>query len=219
MPFFAQINIHGDPNIGLHGFATSNYCICGGAIPSVQKKIKSILKTPVYNLKLLNTDFLSIFSVGNSSGMIVSNVVFKHEIDNIRKLGININVVDTEKAIGNLILMNDNGIVISPVLKSLKKTIEKIFGLDVVITKIAELGVVGSLGLATNKGCILSPNISEQELKKVEEALDIESDIGTVNCGSVFPGSGIIANENGFITSRLTTGPELGRITEALGFL
>ena len=43
--------------------------------------------------------------------------------------------------------------------------------------------------------------------------------IGTVNHGSPVIGSGLIANSKGAIIGNQTTGIEMGRIEEALGFL
>lgn len=43
--------------------------------------------------------------------------------------------------------------------------------------------------------------------------------IGTVNHGFPMIGSGLVANDHGALIGRLTTGIEMGRIDEALGFL
>jgi len=44
-------------------------------------------------------------------------------------------------------------------------------------------------------------------------------DVGTVNFGSPLVGSGILANSRGYVAGDETTGPELGRIEDALGFM
>jgi translation initiation factor 6 len=43
--------------------------------------------------------------------------------------------------------------------------------------------------------------------------------IGTVNHGDPMIGTGLVANSKGAIIGRNTTGIEMGRIEEALGFL
>jgi translation initiation factor 6 len=43
--------------------------------------------------------------------------------------------------------------------------------------------------------------------------------IGTINHGSPVIGSGLSVNNKGAIVGNLTTGIEMGRIEEALGFL
>ena len=44
-------------------------------------------------------------------------------------------------------------------------------------------------------------------------------DVGTVNLGSPLVGSGLLANSYGYLAGDETTGPELGRIEDALDFL
>ena len=79
--------------------------------------------------------------------------------------------------------------------------------------------IVGTAAIATNKGCMTHPNIKDREVKTLEKTLGVPVNIGTVSYGSPFPGASVIANSNGFVASDSTSGPELGRITESLGFL
>jgi translation initiation factor 6 len=115
--------------------------------------------------------------------------------------------------------MNDNGIIISPLIKEHKHDIGEFFDLPCEVTNIAGLGIVGKLGFATNKGCVVHPQIKEHEMDVIKKTLGVEVIIGTVNFGSSYPGSGLLANSNGFAASEVTSGHELGNINEALGFL
>ncbi|MBI5332377.1 MAG: translation initiation factor IF-6 [Candidatus Aenigmarchaeota archaeon] len=220
MSFFTQINFHGDNNIGLYGIATDSFCLLGIDNKKINQQIKSVLKAPVYKAQFLDINLAKLFTAGNSAGIVLPSMMPKQEIDDFRKeFDFKIKVIDTNYALGNFILMNDKGIVISDVIKKHKNEIEKFFSLDVVIGKISKLNLVGSLGIATNKGCLLHPDVLDKEASLIEKSLDVPVNIGTVSFGSHYPGAGIIANSNGFITSRTTSGPEMGRITEALGFL
>lgn len=218
---FAKMNFNGDPNLGLFSFATDSYCI-GPTIPRLKKKeykkIKRILRVPIYNFSIVGTEFLGLFACGNSSGIIVPKIIKEDELTKMEKI-FDVLVLETHLAIGNLVLMNDSGIIISPLLKNEKEKIEKFFGIPCVATTIANLNIVGSIGVATNKGCLVHPKIRKREMELIEKILQTPCDIGTVNFGSPFLGSGIIANSFGFIASESTTGFELGRISEALGFL
>lgn len=109
--------------------------------------------------------------------------------------------------------------MISPLIKKHKKEIEKFFGVQCETSTIAGMNIVGNLGFATNKGCLLHPKAREKEKRVIEKTLDVDADICTVNFGSPYPGAGLIANSNGFVVSERTSGPELGRITDVLGFL
>ncbi len=45
------------------------------------------------------------------------------------------------------------------------------------------------------------------------------ADLGTVNYGTPLLGSGLIAGTAGFVVGEETTGPEIGRIEDALGYI
>ena len=209
----------GDINLGLHGFATDKYCLVGNA--RYASKIGSTLGVKVYSQTILDMDLIRIFCTGNSSGAVMPKIIkdYDDSIDNIRKhtdvLFINTNF----SSIGNLILMNDHGIIVSPLLKRHSKDLARFFGIPADVTTIAGLSLVGSLGFATNKGCLAHPKLREKEKKIIEKTLGVDVDITTVNFGSPYPGAGIIANSNGFVASDECSGPELGRITDVLGFL
>lgn len=213
---FLKMNLEGDPNLGLYGFATDKYCLLGFA----NKKIRQTLSVPVHYCKLLNMDFTGLFVAGNSSGIIINDVIEEYELKNLERFFEKILVLKTKyTALGNLVLMNDNGIIISPLLRKHKKEIEEFFGLPCEASTIAKQKIVGTLGLATNKGCLVNPKIKKKEMEAIQRVLKVNADIGTVGYGSMHPGAGIIANSRGFVVSEATSGPELGRITEALGFL
>ena len=51
------------------------------------------------------------------------------------------------------------------------------------------------------------------------EVFGVEGDIGTVGRGIPLVGACSIANSNGAIVAKGSTGPEMARVEEALGFL
>jgi len=219
MSYFIKTDFRGDTNIGLYGFATDKYCFIGIHDKKTQHKIKDILKVKVVSSMVFNMEFVSIFCAGTSDKIILPKITKEYELDEISKK-FDVLVVDTkETALGNLIVMNDGGIILSPILKNFKKEIESFFGLKSITMKIAGTNVIGKTAVATNKGCLLHSKATKSEIKKIEDALGVKADIGTVSYGSSFVGSGLIANSHGFVASSTTSGPELGRITEALGFL
>ncbi len=215
-----RTNFEGDPNVGLYGFATDKYLIAGA--DKYLPKLKETLKVQAHSVHFINMDLAKLFSAGNSSGMVIPEFVEdfdKEEIDKIRSHIKVLSIKTPYTSLGNLILMNDNGIVLSPFLRKHKSELSKFFGIECQISKIALMNIVGSLGFATNKGCLVHPKIREKEKRLIEKTLQVTVDVSTVNFGSPYPGSGIIANSNGFVVSEWTSGPELGRITDVLGFL
>jgi translation initiation factor 6 len=73
--------------------------------------------------------------------------------------------------------------------------------------------------VVTNRGVLTHPRLAETELAELEDLFGLPVDVGTVNFGSPLVGSGILANSQGYVAGDDTTGPELGRIEDALGFM
>ncbi len=208
-------SFYGDPNVGLYGFATDSYGICG--IKS--KHLEKPLGVKFHFLHLYGTYLSGIFAAGNSHGIVVSKHISRNEITHMKSFA-GVLLLDTPyTAMGNLILMNDNGIIISTLIRKFRKEISDFFSLRCEISTVAGIAVVGSVAVATNKGCIVHPNIKSGERKIVEDVLRVPLGIGTVSFGSPFVKSGMIANKNGAAVSEKCSGIELGNISEALGFI
>jgi translation initiation factor 6 len=219
MQNFLRTSFNGDQNLGLYGLATDKYALVG--VPGVAKKIRATLGVPVYFLPILNTNLAGIFVAGNSHGIIISKHLRDYgDVHRLKQHFDSILVLKTKyTALGNLVLMNDNGAIISPLLKKNKAEIRRETGINCEISTIAKQRMTGSLGLATNKGCLLHPKARKHEQRIIEDILGVSSDIGTVNFGSPYPRSGMLANSSGVVVSERTSGPELGRIAEVFGFV
>ncbi|MDI6721886.1 MAG: translation initiation factor IF-6 [Candidatus Aenigmarchaeota archaeon] len=220
MPHFLRINFNGDPNIGLYGFATDKYVLTGMNQKKILQRLEKTLHVRPRHSMMLNTEFVGIFCSGNSEGIVVPSILAEYELPNLGKMFGKVLALKTDySALGNLILMNDNGIMVSPLIKNHAKEIKEFFSLPCESFSIANSRIVGKLGIATNKGCLVHPRASEAEKRKLKDILGVDIDIGTVNFGSPFPGSGIIANSSGCVVSEASSGPEMGRIAETLGFV
>jgi len=207
-------NFIGDSNIGLYGFATDRYGICG----MKNKRLEKTLGVKFHFLPLYGTHLSGLFAAGNSHGMVASSLLSKHEIKHMKSIA-NVLLLDTSyTAMGNLVLINDNGIVISPLIRKYKRRIEDFFSLKCEVSRVAGITVVGSVAVATNKGCVIHPKVKKTERSVIEKTLKVPLVIGTVSFGSPFVNSGIIANKNGVLVSENSSGIELGNINDAFGF-
>lgn len=217
-----KLNLEGNPNIGLYGIATDKFCIVGKGVSKKNvTKIEETLGVPVYQIKLYGTDLIGIFAVGNSNGLLVPDIIFKSELEELKKSPIKFSTIKTEKtALCNNILCNDKiAFVSKDYSKEELDKIKEALGVKIIQTDIAGTKVPGSCGVLTNKGAILNQNMSESEIKKVEKELGYEIGLGTVNMGNNFISSGLIANSNGFVAGSQTSGHELVRIDESLRFI
>jgi translation initiation factor 6 len=213
---FLRTNFNGDPNIGMYGFATDKYCFIGANIQqNVLKRIKETLKTEVISSTISGTELVGLFAMGNSNGIILSRLIEDYEMKRLKEVGLNLKVINSnETALGNLILCNDKGCLLSGSLRRFQREISDTLGCEVEIGKIANLDIVGSCGTATNVGCLCHREAEEEELKRIEEILKVRVDVGSVTYGTPYIRSGIIVNSNGVIISEPTTGAEIGRIEE-----
>ncbi len=214
---FIRTNFNGDTNLGLYGFATDGYCLLGNH-PKHTHKMEELLKAKIKIAQIAGTELAGIFAAGNSSGILVSKIADARELKEIKKaLGINVLVIKAkETAIGNLVLCNDKGCIISAKLRKYGKDIAETLDCETAVGGIAGLHIVGSAAAASNKGCLCHRESNEEELRLVEEMLKVKADIGSIG-GSPFVKAGLIANSFGVAVSEEATGPELQRIDEVFG--
>ena len=157
----------------------------------------------------------------NSNGAVVTDFVDYDAVKIIKEQGLDVCIIsDNLNAAGNDILVNDKGALVHPDLKDKSlKEIEKTLDVPVYRGTIGSLKTVGMAAVVTNKGLLCHPKVTDEEKRVLEKVFDENVMIGTVNHGSPVIGSGLVANTNGAIIGNLTTGIEMGRIEEALGFL
>lgn len=210
-----ETDYRGDPNIGMYGFATDSY-----AILATEFKRAERLEVEVHETYLSNTALVGVFATGNSNGAIVSDVATDREIEGLRDAGLDVTVLDADHtAVGNLVLCNDSGAYLSPHLSEHRDAIEDALEVPTQVGRLAGLEIVGSAGIATDEGALLHRETTEDQLAAVEDVLRVEADIGTVNFGSPFVRTGVVATSERVLVGNDTTGPETARIDEALGFL
>jgi len=216
-----QTNFLGEGILGLFGFATDSYCLVSNRLSDSQlDKINEFLKVDVISTSIYNFMLSGIMAAGNSNGALIPYLIEDDEREELEKK-INVSIVpDKFTALGNLIVANDNGGIISDVFsRGAKETIDKALGIKTVQGKIANSGEVGALCVATNKGFVVTPDVDDKELERLEGIFGVSGGRASANMGSKAVGACIIANSNGFIASQNTTPIELEYINEALGFL
>ena len=213
--------IFGSASIGVFSLLTDDLFIAPSLAPETrirrlgeQLKVKTVFTTVGCSL------LVGVLACANSNGIIFPHTVLEEEIKPIRAAAddANIAVMETRRtAYGNMILANDYGAIVDPRLqKETLKQISDTLCVEVVPGEIAQLPYVGSLAVATNKGIIAHPLIKDDEQELLKSVLRVPLDVGTVNCGIPYVGTGLLGNSNGAVVGSLTTGPELFIIENAL---
>jgi translation initiation factor 6 len=213
-------SIIGSPSIGVYSLATENFVI----IPKMVPEDKAAKTAEWLKVKLIHTTIGGSLLVGalacaNSNGIILSPFVRQEELDTIKaSLEGKITVMESRKtAFGNLVLANDKGALVDPRMKEpIMKQVSEALGVEVVPGTIAGLTYVGSLAVATNKGVLAHPQLTADEKKVLESVFKVPVDVGSINCGIPYVGTGLIANSHAAVAGSMTTGPEMFIIGNAL---
>ncbi len=188
--------------------------------PEAIKALEEGLQVDAVRLLAGGSAVLGSLITANSSGFVVTHHAGEEEIKSLREHGKVSRLPARINAAGNVILANDSAALVHPGLSARAcHAVAETLGVKVARGTIGGLKTVGMAAVATNKGLLVHPRISEAEIAVLEELFDLPVDIGTVNLGSPLVGSGVLANSRGYLAGEETSGPELGRIEDALGFL
>ncbi|MFW9903409.1 MAG: translation initiation factor IF-6 [Candidatus Thorarchaeota archaeon] len=182
--------------------------------------------TPLYLQNLLNytlkveiiqvsDNIIGSLAVGNSFGSVVSSVLSSEVLNKFRSTDLPIFQSSEFFAFGNVVLANDYGGIISPVVPStIQKAISDTLQIPLEARTIANSDLVGSLAFVTNYGGLITPLASEEEILEIKEILHLQQvGVGSVNKGSEFVASGMVGNTKGLLIGRETTGIETMEIT------
>jgi translation initiation factor 6 len=157
---------------------------------------------------------------GNSRGFVLTPHASDEDRERLSSIGKVARLPGKISAAGNVILANDTAAMVHPGLSDRAcESISKTLGVDLRRGTIGGLKTVGMTSSVTNRGVLAHPRMTETELAELEDLFGLPVDVGTVNFGSPLVGSGILANSRGYVAGDETTGPELGRIEDALGFM
>lgn len=161
-------------------------------------------------------------AAGNGDGLLVSSRVTERELATIAE-GTDLPVTELPgriTAAGNVVLANESGAYVHPDLSDdAVDAVREGLGVPVERGTLAGVRTVGTAAVATDRGVLCHPKSTDEELDFLEDLLDVPADIGTINYGGPLVGSGLLANDHGYVVGQDTTGPELGRIEDALGYI
>jgi translation initiation factor 6 len=191
--------------------------------PETEPQLRSVLETALGGvtapLMVGSSSVIGSLVAGNSRGFIVTSYASEGELKVLSQYGRVARLPGKISAAGNVILANDSACLVHPGLSPRAcETISETLGVEVRKGTIGGLKTVGMTAIATNKGILAHPRITPEELEALEDLFELPVDVGTVNFGSPLVGSGLLANAKGYIAGEETSGPELGRIEDALGF-
>jgi len=202
-----RADYNNSPHLGVFCLVNDNHAFVPNSIPkTLEQKIKQKLEVDIVKTTMAQSNLLGILAAMNNKKIITSSILEKQEINLLKEYFSEVIVLQQKHtALGNLIAMNDNGIITAPLLsEDLKEQGMKIAGTD----------LIGSATYVNNKAFVTHRDADEKEVQQLKKIFKVPGGIGTVNFGDPFVKSAIIGNKKGLIVSTQTSGPELNRIDD-----
>ena len=216
-----RLSLWGSPHIGVYIFANDKLAVVPPGIDQKDKEIiRSVLSVEVVETTIGRMRIVGVLIAGNNNGILLPRFAQEDEVRAIKRVfdGV-VEVVDSRMtALGNVVLANDRAALLHPETdKELEKKVREVLGTEVDRRSIAGIPTVGSVATITNRGGLVHPDATDEELEFLSNFFSVPVDVGTVNFGIGFIRSGLVANRHGALVGEKTTGPEMLRITQALG--
>ena len=216
-----RTSFNGSPFVGVFASVTENALLSASEVDTDGLEGELGVGS-VYTGTVGGSSVLGSLAEGNSSGVVVSSSAREDEIERMEEAaGLRVERVSSRvNAVGNLVLANDEAALVSPELDAeAREKVADVLGVEVRAGTVGGVEVVGSAAVATNNGVLAHPRSSDDELQALDDLFGVSVNVGTVNYGTPLIGSGLLANTKGYVAGAETTGPELGRIEETLGFV
>ncbi|MDW8034634.1 MAG: hypothetical protein RMI79_06875 [Nitrososphaerota archaeon] len=176
-------------------------------------KVKSIAITNIAGVHAISS-----MIAANSEFIIVPDTVEDEELEELKKLGKEILIIDSKiKAWGNMMLLSDKGVLFSPrVPKHDAEKIIDLLNIDYDFSVLANYTSIGALAVIGGGICFVSKLLNENEKNLIEDLLKLKTHAVSVNNGLMFIRLGMLVNTNGILVGESTTGAELMDISLAV---
>ena len=208
-----RYTVYKSPNIGIFVKANDSVVLVPhGFAETKTDKLVEYLQVRQVPASVAGTRLLGPMTVMNNNGILLPSIAGDGEVEALRQATrLNVERVDSKfTAIGNLIAVNDNGAILSPLLGGeVDQQVRDVLGVQTQSMAVGGFVQTGSMIVATNAGAGVTPKASEDEIKAISEVLQVPAEELTVNGGIPFLSSGVVANTNSVVVGSLTSGPEL----------
>jgi translation initiation factor 6 len=215
------ITCGGDPNIGVFARVVGNIAIVPPESPvEFKEAIRLALNVDIVETTIQGSAIIGSLVAGNSRGLVVSGLATEEEIEILSRHREVLLLKESMNAAGNVIMANDTFAAVHQDMPTdMAHEIGAFLGVEVVFMTLGGIKTVGMAGAASNKGVIVHPLATTQQIARLEEVAKIPVGTGTINMGSPLVGTGLLVNDSGYIAGNATSGFELGRIEDVFGFL
>ena len=215
------ITFGGDPNIGVFARVLGDIAIIPPeSTDDFRAAVKAALNVELVETTIQGSTIIGSLVAGNSRGLVVSGLATEDEVDILAEHREVLLLHESMNAAGNVIMANDSFAAVHPDMPTdMMHAIGEFLGVEVITLVLGGVKTVGMAGVATNKGVIVHPRATDQQIARLEQVAKVPVGTGSINMGSGLVGTGLLVNEKGYIAGNATSGFELGRIEDVFGFL
>lgn len=212
-----KYRVYRSANIGIFIRTNDDYIfIPKGFAHSKASRLEEFLSAKSIRVSIAHTRLLGPLMVANNHGIVTASIVDEDELNAFKATGLKVVRLNSRlTAVGNLVAANDRAAIVSTLLDGSIDLIRDVLGVKVVPMSIASYHQVGAVLSCTNKGAVIHPNASNEEIERVSSILEVDVEPATVNGGVPFVSSGIVANSKAVVVGSLTTGPEMVMLSRA----
>ncbi|XP_059643903.1 eukaryotic translation initiation factor 6-2-like [Cornus florida] len=206
--------------IGAFSKLTNAYCLVaiGGSenfYSTFEAELAGVI--PVVKTSIGGTSVIGRLCAGNKNGLLLPHTITDQELQHLRESlpdEVVIQRIDEKlSALGNCIACNDHVALTHPDLdKETEEMIADVLGVEVFRHAIADNTVVGSYCALSNRGGLVHPETSIEDLKELSTLLQVPLVAGTVNHGSDLIAAGLTVNDWTAFCGSDTTAIELAVI-------
>lgn len=169
---------------------------------------------PVLHATIAGCRFVGRTTVGNRRGLLVPNTTTDLELQHLRNSLPDAVVVQRVEerlsALGNIVATNDHVALVHPDIdRETEDVISDVLGVEVFRQTVGGQALVGSYCKFTNRGGMVHPRTTVEDMEELSSLLQVPLVAGTVNRGSDVLGGGMVANDWSAFVGLDTTGTEI----------
>lgn len=199
----SRVKFENSSEVGVFARLTNAYCLVpAGASEGFYSAVECELAgaVPVVRTSVAGTRVVGRLCVGNKRGLLLPHTATDQEIQHLMNSlpdEVVVKCVDERlSALGNCIACNDHVALTHPDLdKETEEVISDVLGAEVFRQTIAGNILVGSYCAFTNKGGLVHPRTSVEDLDELSTLLQVPMVAGTVNRGSEVVSAGMAVND------------------------
>lgn len=214
------VSIAGDPHIGVFTRVFEDIAIVPpDAPPELIERFEEAFRVEVIRTTIQGSPIIGSLVAGNSHGLIITGMAKEEEITTLSEYRDVMLLEEGMNAAGNIILANDSFAAVHPETdQEFMDALGEFLQVPVIPLTLGDVKTVGMAAVATNTGVVINPRSTPGEIQILEQVCELPVGKGSVTMGNGMVGTGLVANSRGYLAGIGTSGYELGRIEDILGF-